>query len=59
MMNNFILQDEILWTCLAGLAVQNQDLDTAEEAYAAIDLLDKVTFVQYIKVGFPERYSYV
>lgn len=44
------MQDELLWTCLAGLAVQNRDLDTAEQAYVAIDLFDKVSFVQYIKV---------
>lgn len=48
------LQDDILWTCLAGLAIYGRDLDTAEEAYAAVDLLDKVSFVQYIKVLFAE-----
>ncbi|XP_065217449.1 intraflagellar transport protein 80 homolog isoform X2 [Planococcus citri] len=43
------VKDEILWTCLAGLAIFGKELDTAEEAYAAIDLLDKVSFIQYIK----------
>lgn len=31
-----LLQDQTLWSCLAGLAMANRELSTAEVAYAAI-----------------------
>lgn len=41
-----------LWACLAVLATlaKMDALDTAEEAYAAINQPDKVTYIQHIKV---------
>lgn len=30
------LQDQSLWACLAGMAMANRELTTAEMAYAAI-----------------------
>lgn len=31
-----ILQDQALWACLAGMAMANRELNTAETAYASI-----------------------
>lgn len=31
-----VLQDQALWACLAGMAMANRELNTAETAYAAI-----------------------
>lgn len=38
-----------LWASLAALAMYQRDLNTAEVAYAAIEELDKVHYVQYMK----------
>lgn len=46
--NNF-LQDDLLWSCLACLSSIKKELSIAEEAFAAINELDKVTFIQHIK----------
>lgn len=40
-----------MWACLAAMAAHARDLDTAEEAYAAINQFDKVVFIQHIKVA--------
>lgn len=39
-----------MWACLAAMAAHARDLDTAEEAFAAINQFDKVVFIQHIKV---------
>lgn len=39
-----------MWACLAAMATHAKDLTTAEEAYAAIDETDKVSYIQHIKV---------
>ncbi|GLV42372.1 Outer segment 5 [Carabus blaptoides fortunei] len=46
-----MVQDTTLWACLAVLATlaKMDALDTAEEAYAAINQPDKVTYIQHIK----------
>eukprot|EP00823_Brevimastigomonas_motovehiculus_P003574 TRINITY_DN219_c0_g1_i1.p1 TRINITY_DN219_c0_g1~~TRINITY_DN219_c0_g1_i1.p1 ORF type:complete len:839 (+),score=261.42 TRINITY_DN219_c0_g1_i1:24-2519(+) len=44
-----LIKDEALWACLAVLALQANQLDTAEVALAAIDEADKVTLIQSIK----------
>ncbi|KAI8818239.1 WD40-repeat-containing domain protein [Fimicolochytrium jonesii] len=38
-----------LWSCLAAMAVNGQDLNTAEVAYAAIDEVSKVRYIVYIR----------
>ena len=38
-----------LWAVLAGAAIQNKDLDTAGIAYAALNEVDKVEYIEYIK----------
>ena len=45
-----MLQDYTLWACLAAMATYAKHLTTAEEAYAAIDEMDKVAYLQHIKV---------
>ncbi|KAK1790557.1 hypothetical protein P4O66_014018 [Electrophorus voltai] len=42
-------QDQSLWACLAGMAVANRELSTAEAAYAAIGEVDKVQYIVFIK----------
>ncbi|NXB52919.1 IFT80 protein, partial [Leucopsar rothschildi] len=43
------VQDQTLWACLAAMAVANQDMTTAEIAYAAIGEIDKVQYINSIK----------
>ncbi|XP_075535899.1 intraflagellar transport protein Oseg5 isoform X2 [Dermacentor variabilis] len=38
-----------LWGCLAAMALGARELHTAEAAYAAIEEVDKVLYLQYIK----------
>ncbi|ORZ38192.1 WD40-repeat-containing domain protein [Catenaria anguillulae PL171] len=38
-----------VWAVIAGLAVQGNELNTAEVAYAAVDMADKVSYLGYIK----------
>ncbi|KAL0173484.1 hypothetical protein M9458_029452, partial [Cirrhinus mrigala] len=45
-----------LWSCLAGLAMANKELSTAEVAYAAIGEIDKVQYINFIK-DLPSRDS--
>ncbi|XP_067307985.1 intraflagellar transport protein 80 homolog [Pseudorasbora parva] len=42
-------KDQALWSCLAGLAMANRELSTAEVAYAAIGEIDKVQYINFIK----------
>ena len=43
------VKDDSMWACLAAMAVANKDLNTAEIAYAAVEEVVKVQFVQAIK----------
>ena len=38
-----------LWTCLAGMALNARHLNTAEIALAAIEQVDKLKFITYVK----------
>ncbi|CAB0003037.1 unnamed protein product [Nesidiocoris tenuis] len=44
-----MVKDEALWACLAVMATQAKEIDTAESAYAAINQFDKVLYLQHIK----------
>lgn len=39
----------MLWACLACMSCHLKNLETAEEAYAAINEFDKVAYIQHIK----------
>ena len=41
--------DEKLWGCLALLAIYHKELNTAETAFAALGLQDKVAYMLYVK----------
>lgn len=41
--------DDMLWACLATMAIFSAQLDTAEVALAAIDEVDKLQYIQSIK----------
>ncbi|NXU15940.1 IFT80 protein, partial [Pardalotus punctatus] len=43
------VKDQTLWACLAAMALTNQDMTTAEIAYAAIGEIDKVQYINSIK----------
>jgi len=43
------VKDHSLWACLAAMALNGQELPTAEVALAAIDEVDKLQYVLYIK----------
>ncbi len=54
--NYFMLicpQEDTLWACLAAMATKAKNLLIAEEAYAAINEMDKVEYIQQIKVLLP------
>ncbi|XP_074535318.1 intraflagellar transport protein 80 homolog isoform X2 [Halichoeres trimaculatus] len=44
-----LAKDQSLWACLAGMAMVNRELDTAEMAYAAIGEISRVQYIQFIK----------
>lgn len=44
-----LLKDEAMWAALAGMAVRARQLDTAEIALAAINEVDKLQYILYIK----------
>ena len=46
----FGLQEDTVWAVLAGMATAGKNLQTAEVAYAALDLTDKVHYINKIKV---------
>ena len=43
------VKEKTLWGCLASMSLYCRELDTAEIALAAIDAVDKVHFINYIK----------
>lgn len=43
------VKDEALWGCLAAMSTAARDLNTAEVAYAALEEVDKVYYIQHIK----------
>ncbi|KAJ1633851.1 intraflagellar transport protein 80 [Pavlovales sp. CCMP2436] len=43
------VKDQQLWACLAAMAVAGQDYNAAEVAYAAIEEVDKLKYMLYIK----------
>lgn len=43
------VKDNSLWGCLAAMAIEAKDLNTAEVAYAAVEEVDKLQFVLNIK----------
>uniref|UniRef100_A0A8C7L7T0 Intraflagellar transport 80 homolog (Chlamydomonas) n=1 Tax=Oncorhynchus kisutch TaxID=8019 RepID=A0A8C7L7T0_ONCKI len=51
-------KDQSLWACLAGMAMANRELTTAEVAYAAIGEVDKVQYINSIK-DLPSKESSV
>mmetsp|Transcript_6247 Transcript_6247/g.15948 ORF Transcript_6247/g.15948 Transcript_6247/m.15948 type:complete len:765 (-) Transcript_6247:257-2551(-) len=42
-------KDQQLWACLAAMAVAGEDYNAAEVAYAAIEEVDKLKYMLYIK----------
>ncbi|EDV28474.1 uncharacterized protein TRIADDRAFT_49567 [Trichoplax adhaerens] len=48
------IKDPAMWACLAAMSAYAKDLSTAEIAYAAIDEVDKVQYITYIK-DIPSR----
>lgn len=45
-------RDDSLWAALAGLALGQRELSTAEMAYAAVQAADRVEFIQHLR-GIP------
>lgn len=45
-----LAQNTILWAALAAIATKKRQLDISEEAYSAALQIDKVSYLQYIKV---------
>ena len=43
------VKDQSLWACLAAMAINGQELETAKEAFASIDEVDKLQYILYIK----------
>ncbi|XP_062068405.1 intraflagellar transport protein 80 homolog isoform X4 [Lepus europaeus] len=43
------VKEQTMWACLAAMAIANQDMTTAEIAYAAIGEIDKVQYINSIK----------
>merc|ERR1711865_1187584 len=44
-----VVKDKKIWACLGAMAINGQMLDTAEIAFAAIDEVDKLQYILYIK----------
>ena len=44
------VKDRVLWACLAAMALYARELNTAEIALAAIDEVDKIQFINYVKM---------
>ncbi|XP_063349936.1 intraflagellar transport protein 80 homolog isoform X1 [Pelmatolapia mariae] len=42
-------KDQSLWACLAGMAMANRELTTAEMAYAAIGELPRVQYINFLR----------
>ena len=45
----FFFKEPHLWAILAGAAIYNKELDPAAYAYAALNEVDKVEYIEYIK----------
>lgn len=45
----WFVKDRTLWGCLAAMSLYCRELETSEIALAAIDEVDKVQFINYIK----------
>mmetsp|Transcript_12473 Transcript_12473/g.33372 ORF Transcript_12473/g.33372 Transcript_12473/m.33372 type:complete len:742 (-) Transcript_12473:178-2403(-) len=43
------VKDEQLWAQLAGMSIALKELNTAEVAYAAVDEVDNVQYINYVK----------
>jgi intraflagellar transport protein 80 len=43
------VRETYLWAVLAGASIYNKDLDTASIAYAALNEVDKVEYIEHIK----------
>mmetsp|Transcript_12103 Transcript_12103/g.27941 ORF Transcript_12103/g.27941 Transcript_12103/m.27941 type:complete len:770 (-) Transcript_12103:166-2475(-) len=43
------VKDRTLWACVAAMSIAEKELNTAEVAFAAIDEVDKLRYVLYIK----------
>lgn len=43
------VKNHAIWACLAAFAIQNNDLETAEVSLAAIEQVDKLQFILYVK----------
>lgn len=46
------VQDRVLWAVLAAISSKKNQLDICEEAYAATLQVDKVMYLQHLKVIF-------
>ncbi|KAJ1520245.1 hypothetical protein ONE63_004452 [Megalurothrips usitatus] len=44
-----VVKEDALWACLAAMAIKAKNLLIAEEAYAAIEEMDRVEYIQHIK----------
>ena len=44
------VKDRVLWACIAAMALYARELNTAEIALAAIDEVDKIQFINYVKM---------
>eukprot|EP00003_Mantamonas_plastica_P014158 TRINITY_DN2457_c0_g4_i3.p1 TRINITY_DN2457_c0_g4~~TRINITY_DN2457_c0_g4_i3.p1 ORF type:complete len:836 (+),score=299.28 TRINITY_DN2457_c0_g4_i3:177-2510(+) len=42
------VKDNELWACLAAMAIANNHLQTAEDAFAAIDEVDRLEFISHV-----------
>lgn len=43
------VKDNLLWACLAGTSMAAKELNAAEVAYAALDEVDRVHYIIYVK----------
>lgn len=44
-----VSNDSALWACLAALAVSVGELSTAEAAFAAVDMSDKLQYILHLR----------
>ena len=47
-----LIQTDLLWVCLAVMAVHFKQLDPAQIAYAALGETDKILYIDSIKVNY-------
>lgn len=50
MLSYFLSQDRIAWWCLAAMACYQKELQICLQAFAATQTVDRVAFIDYIKV---------